>query len=339
MESLHHLTVVLLAALTGSYIGIHLAMLIHLGIEALFLKPFKFIYKEITILGFKFCKNSDEKWERNGQNYKGTTIAEPIIDLKNISEDELKDQEKRTNTFLLITNGLFLIVSIVVFVGCLIMRSNMSLAIPRGFILFLGIAVLFMGCVRMIICVYSILHINSNTLSGYATRATNKYRAGVPLQLLDLKPEKELDFKNVKDLDRRLYFPLYFSYCDLCERFDDLADAVTEYEKIKRPDTEITVDKVTWMYLTYYFSYHNIDPSKAQMYYRRAGKVLDTDKDANGMRVKGFYHLNIMKDLDKARECLKSAEASIDTFSIPVAREEERILIARLRDAIENYKG
>ena len=314
-------------------------MLLKVGIEALLLKPFKLKFREMSIFGYRFYKNNDGKWERNGRNPNGLTLAEPYFEVKNASPEELKSLDKRTHTFILVTDVILLVICIAAFIGCLILRENTSLELFRSFLLWFGITFLVRGIVSCIIGIYAIARVSSNTLSGYANRAINQYRAGVPLQTMDLKPEKDLDFKNVKDLDRLLYFPIYFSYCDMCEKFDELAEAVTEYEKIRQPETSTTSDKVNSIYLTYYYSYHNIDPAKAQMYYSRAGKMLDQDKDANGMRIKGFYYLNAMNDIEKARECLSNAESSIDTYSIPVERENERILITRLRKTIEEYNG
>lgn len=336
---LHHFVGILFVILLGSYIAIHLTMLIALGIQALFLKPFKYKFREFVIFGYKFYKNPEGKWERNGRSHNGLTMGDPLFDMENATEEEVRDLEKRSYIYMFITRGLCLAIGIAVFIGSIILRNLITLDVLRAFILTIGITFLIRGIIGIIITIYSISRANSNTLSGYTTRALNQYRAGVPLQSMDLKPEKELNFRNSKDFERSMYFLIYFSYCDLCEKFDELEEAVKNYEKLKTPDNASSVDIAIYINLVYYYSYHNIDPEKAHMYYERAGKHLDQDKDANGMRIKGFYQLNIKNDLEKAKECLANAQASIDTFSVPVERENERILIARLSGAIDKYQG
>ncbi len=332
-------TVIMFAALMGSFIGIHVEMLIKLGLQAIFLKPFKLIFREVTIFGLKFLRNADGKWERNGRLKNGLTIGEVYVDIKNCSEDEIRTSEKRSNIFMSLVAVLSLIIAVSVFVGCMVIRSNVSSDIIRAFVLFFGLTFLVIAVSQVLIAIYVISRTNSNTLSGYAARALNSFKAGVPLQSMDLKSEKELNFINPKDFERRLYFLIYFNYCDICEKFDELEEAVKQYEQIKSPETVTSTEIANYINLTYYYSYHHIDPEKAQMYNERAGKPLEQDKDPNGMRIKGFYQLNIKNDLDKAKECLANAQASIDTFSIPAERENERILIARLSDAIDNYQG
>ena len=336
---LTHLIGIMFAGIIGSFIALQLSMLIKLGIQALFLKPFKLMFKELSIFGLKYYKNSDNKWERNGRSKNYLTIGDVGIDVKNSSEEEIKTSDKRCNLFLVLVAMISLIIAVVVFVGCIVLRGNITLDIIRAFVLLFGLTFLIQGITGVGITIYVISRTNSNTLSGYATRALNKYKSGVPLQSMDLKPEKELNFGNSKDFERRMYFLIYFSYCDLCEKFDELEEAVKNYEKLKAPDNASSVDIAIYINLVYYYSYHNIDPEKAHMYYERAGKYLDQDKDANGMRIKGFYQLNIKNDLEKAKECLAHAQASIDTFSVPVERENERILIARLSGAIDKYQG
>ena len=65
---------------------------------------------------------------------------------------------------------------------------------------------------------------------------------------------------------------------------------------------------------------------------------IEKDTDPNTMRIRGFYELNCFGDPVKARELSMKALEGLDTVSIPVEREYERKCIAKLNNAIDNFK-
>ena len=178
---------------------------------------------------------------------------------------------------------------------------------------------------------------SKKSLGGYMTSAAGMLRAGIPFEKMDLKSVRELNYPKVWDTERKMYFPIYFSYLDANGFYDRMPEAVADVEAVLKPGERSKVAIAVLMTLVYYYSYHHIEPSMAKEYYHRMGDEIEKDTDCNTMRIKGFYELNCFGNADKARECATAALAKLDSFSVPAERDYERKCIARLNSAISGF--
>lgn len=76
------------------------------------------------------------------------------------------------------------------------------------------------------------------------------------------------------------------------------------------------------------------DQSKAKTYYEKAGKILQNDKDVNGLRVKAYYEYYINNDINAARVFCDSAMAVADKFPIKGQGLMEQDLVKALQHTI-----
>ena len=93
---------------------------------------------------------------------------------------------------------------------------------------------------------------------------------------------------------------------------------------------------MNYMWLIFWYSRYDIDPSAAKAFYDRVGHVLENDKDANAKRVLGYYAFGIERDIYKAQRYVNEGLAVIESFSLPgEEREMERKLLRELQGFID----
>ena len=78
------------------------------------------------------------------------------------------------------------------------------------------------------------------------------------------------------------------------------------------------------------------DEDKAREYYEKAGKILEKDKDINGLRVKAYYEYYINKASGPAALLCEEALAVADVFPIKGQGLMEKSLVKHLMELIEN---
>lgn len=294
--------------------------------------------KRIRIFGLTLERQSDGKWEKRDAKFYFGFAAEFSFDLKKaegLSQEQLAAKE---SLFLIIS----CLVSLLITGSCAALGVLGGLCIESDFlasvVYWTGIALFIFDIVRFGIRLFLILRVNAqNSLGGYVQTALGKIRAGVPMAQLDLKPVMDLDFKKVMRAEKIMYFPIYFTYLDASGQYDLMAAAVGDIENEMRPAATTGPEMMAAATLVYYYSYHYVDVRKAKEYYHRMGDTFEKDKDANVMRIKGFYNLNCFGDVNSAINCLNAAKASVDSFSSGSEREYERTCIAKLEAAINRF--
>lgn len=305
----------------------------------IFAPLFCFKVKEFRMFGLTLERQNDGKWEKRGGKVTVGFTAECVLDLDKtvgVSDEKLRAKEAG---LLLVNSITELIVAGAFALAGVYGGLNIESDFPASTVLWFGIAVLVFSVVRFGVRIWILIKTNaSNSLAGYTQNALAKIRADVPFENLDLKPVSEMDYKKIANVEKIMYFPLYFMYLDASGKYDRMAAAVGEIEGIIKPAANSRADAAVLIALVYYYSCHYIMPSTAKEYYHRVGDALEKDRDANGMCIKGFYNLNCFGDINRARECLNQANASIDSFSRGSEREYWRKNIAKLSDAINRFQ-
>ena len=317
-----------------------ISSLIHTLMNFVLAPVFCFKVTEFRVFGLTYEKQRNGKWEYRGNKHNIGFMASCIIDVdkcKGMDNDKLTSKEA---AFLLTIALADILIAGAGLIGGIYGGLNIKSTFMASVLYWFCVSLFIFVMIRAVISFYVVIKVNSkNTLGGYAQAATGKIRAGIPFEKLDLKPVSELKLKKVTYMERIVYFPFYFAYLDASGRFDLMPPAVEEIESLLKTTSNSRPELAVCITLVYYYSCHCISPSKAKDYYNRAGDTLARDTDTNGMRVKGFYELNCFGNAQKARECLNNALAKIDTFSIGSERDYERVLLARLSDAIERFQG
>ena len=295
---------------------------------------------EIQALGFKFVKQRDGKWEYCGHKPSIGFNACNVFDIQKYGVLDSKVM-KAMDTLSCVT---FTVLDLIFVVFFLILGVNGAINIESEFLatvsMIAGISYAVFGIVRVVISLYVIIKSNmKNTLAGYTQAAISMLRTGVPMEKMDLKSISELGFTKATKYEKVMYFGIYFSYLDASCQYDKMAAAVGEVEQILSPNSNTRLDNMAYAILVYYYSYIYIDPSRAKDYYHRCGDSLAKDKDANSLRIKGFYELNCFGNVEKAKEFAMAAENAVESFSMGSERDYERRCIAKLNDAISHFQG
>ncbi|MDQ2084878.1 site-2 protease family protein [Herbivorax sp. ANBcel31] len=79
----------------------------------------------------------------------------------------------------------------------------------------------------------------------------------------------------------------------------------------------------------------NKEREKAAKYYKKAGKILQNDKDINGIRVKAYYEYYVNKNMNVAKFFCERALEVADKFPIKGQALIEEKLVKRLKTVIE----
>ena len=306
----------------------------------LFSKMFKVKVVEIKALGFKWEHQHNGKWIYTGYKPGLGFAASSHYDLDKCEGMTFAQMKANENLYLVCVMIANLLTATGIFIAGLAGGVNIPSELLASITVELGTSVMVFTLIMAVITIRVLIRVNNkNSLIGYQQSVVAMVRANIPFEKLDLKSVPELHFKKVTDYEKEIYFPFYFAYLDATEQFDKMAAAVGDIEQTLKPNGDSRVDRFIYCTLTYYFSTIYFDPEKAKEYYAKAGDTLAKDTDANGMRIKGFYELNCFGNVAKARECLEAAEAAVENFSTGSEREHERMLIARLRGAIEKFPG
>lgn len=88
-----------------------------------------------------------------------------------------------------------------------------------------------------------------------------------------------------------------------------------------------------------YFACISGNKDKAKIYYEKAGKILERDKDVNGHRIKAYYQYYINKDLKAAADHCDSALVVADKYPGRGQAFMEEDLVKALKEKIENQQS
>lgn len=314
--------------------------LIRLLIDIILAPFFKHRPVEIGVLGFRWSRHSDGKWSYYG--YRASLGFSAYLAFKLDKFGTLPNKTIRA-----LDTGMALSSSLADFIigaGFLVLGVNGATNIENDLLaaisMIFGISYFVFATVRLVISLRIIIKANSkHSLAGYHQGTLAMIRSGVPMDKMDLKSAAELGFSNASKTEKLMYFTVYFSYLDASGQYDKMAAAVGEVEQLLSPNGTNKIELVVFALLVYYYSYIYIDPTRAKDYYHRGGEPLSKDRDANALRIRGFYELNCFGDVNRAREYADSALKAVEHFSMGSEREYERQCIARLYDAINNFRG
>lgn len=322
-----------------SIVGLVLATFIQGLVQLIFAKPFGMAVTDISIFGFKYSKLKSGKWEYRGKKMGIGLDVTTAFDLDKALSMEPKKLMAKEKSYIIVTSSVMLLAGLGLFAGLLIATFNSETNLLATIYLFLGIWTLIFIIGKFCLAIAVLGKVNSEkSLGGYTQQGLNMLRAGVPFEKMDLKPVSELNYKNIWNSERLMYFILYFEYLDAIDAFDKIPQAVADAEPVLDPDLDTKVALGVCMDLVYYYSYYHIVPDRAKAYYQRIEADISKDTEPNAMFIKGFYQLNCFGNVEGAKECVVKALEKIDTFSVPVEREYTRKCINRLNNAIENYQ-
>lgn len=320
-------------------VGLVLSTFIQGLIQLAFAKVFGMKVTDILIFGTKYTKRKNGKWEKIGRKAGVGLQVLTSFDLERDAGTDAKKLIAKEKAYMIVTALTMLLTGIGIFIGLLIATFNVYSYFLGSVFFLLGAWTLIFVIGKFITTISVLTKVNAKkSLSGYAQERLSMLRSGVPFEQMDLKPVSALDYKKVWDTERMMYFLLYFEYLDANDYFERIPEAVADVESVLKPNAAYTkISQGVYMDLTYYYSYHNIVPSKAKEYYHRIIDDIEKDTEPNAMFVKGFYELNCFGNVETAKNCAIKALEKIEEFSVPVEREYCRKCINRLNHAIDNF--
>ena len=305
------------------------------------LKPFGGEIREISYFGFKYSKTVDGELKYVGHKPSILFSAEFGMDMKKLEGVDNKKVISRERAFMLTTAFLNLLIGAGVLALCLWGTFSSSFYTLASMSFLFGLCYFVIAIIRTIMVIRVVIRTGAKTLARYTQTQIALLRDGVTFDKMDLKPVNELGFKKVWESERRLYFILYFEYLDYNEMFDRLPEAVADVERALLPGKSAgsKIDQSVFEVLVYYYSYHNIVPSKAKEYYHRVLDEITKDTDSYASCIKGFYELYCFGNADKAGEYVSKALENFDKVQSTAEKEYVRKCIARLNQAIGNFPG
>lgn len=162
------------------------------------------------------------------------------------------------------------------------------------------------------------------------TKLMAQLSAGIPPRDLVIDPDMELD-KETFDL----YIILYKYYKALDS---NNVEEMNSNARILEKNIEFfpAHSLPSLYYELCYLACISGDEDKAKNYYEKAGKILERDKDVNGLRVKAYYEYYINKDLEAAATYCDNALAVVNKFPVKGQAFMEEDLVKALKEKIEN---
>lgn len=164
-------------------------------------------------------------------------------------------------------------------------------------------------------------------------RLCSEVSAGKPLKDMDIPS----NFNRYQPDALDIIFLVYSYFKAL-----DTDDTEKRFEYIKIMEQSINYIPSTMLppiyYEICYIACINEDKEKAIEYYKKAGTILQKDKDVNGMRVKAYYEYYINKNINVAKFFCESALEVVDKFPIKGQALIEEKLVKRLIAIMDNNK-
>ena len=320
-------------------VGLVLSTFVKGLIQLAFAKPMGMKVTDIMIFGFKFTKLKNGKWEQRGKRIGIGLQVETGYDLERYPDIDSEKLIYKDKAYIILPSIVMLVIGIGAFWGLLIATFHADTYLLASIYFLLGFWLLLFIIGKFCLAISVVTKVNGKkSLGGYTQEGLSMLRSGVPFKDMDLKPFSELNYKKIWDTEKQMYFLLYLEYLDANGFFDRMPEAVAEVERTLKPnmaDSKILLG--VYMDLVYYYSYHNIVPSKAKEYYHRIVDDISKDTEPNAMVIKGFYELNCFGNVETAKNCVIKALEKIDGFSTGAEREHCRQCINRLNHAIDNF--
>ena len=153
--------------------------------------------------------------------------------------------------------------------------------------------------------------------------------AGIRPRNLDIS--LSIDLENIKEFDMNIIIFLYFKALD-----DNNIKKMNKYIDLieKNIDVALSWSLEAFYYEICYNACINKEKEKAEKYYKKSGKILQKDKDANGLRIKAYYEYYINNNGKKAIKYCDNALTVIDKFPLKGQALMEKDLVNKLKKSI-----
>ena len=160
-------------------------------------------------------------------------------------------------------------------------------------------------------------------------RLSSQLAAGVRPGNLEIS--LAVDEDNLEGIDLRIIILLYFKALD--NKNGEVEGYLELIEKNINKIPSFTLP--TFYYEICYNACIMNNKEKAEKYYKKGGKILQKDEDANGCRIKAYYEYYINDDKEKALAYCNKGLVVVDKFPIKGQAVMEEELIRDLKNRIE----
>jgi tetratricopeptide (TPR) repeat protein len=165
-------------------------------------------------------------------------------------------------------------------------------------------------------------------------KMTSQLSAGIRPKDIQISPPENLDNPEIYDIMTILY--LYFKALDN----KDLNNMLHYANLLEKNLDAFPYPALPGLYYELCFiGCITDDATKAKRYCEKSGKILQNDKDINGLRVKAYYEYHINKNEKAAIDFCESAIVVESKFPIKGQGMMERDLVEALKELIESNPG
>ncbi|MCR4646087.1 MAG: hypothetical protein K5695_11900 [Oscillospiraceae bacterium] len=330
-------------------LSVHAKSLLRLLTDALIMPLFGYKVKSMSFFGLRFESEKNGGWHKVPFKYEQTISHNCGIDLRKPIPEDAERKEKialyvsTILTFLIscgiafLFRGSFarLLEQFHSFISPDLIVSSVYPSyldwLAAGFAVGLVFHSLF--SVGTTVYIYAVM---MKKLAGYTSSLIKRMRAGEKVYDMALRPASELPYKNPTQIEIMLYNNIYLFYLLLHDNIDAMRPVMTDMTAYFRNQEYHSAQTMNYMWLIFWYSRYDIDPSAAKAFYDRVGHVLENDKDANAKRVLGYYAFGVERDIYKAQRYVNDGLAVIESFSLPgEEREMERKLLNELQGFID----
>jgi hypothetical protein len=148
----------------------------------------------------------------------------------------------------------------------------------------------------------------------------------------DLEISLSADMDNLQPFDMAIIIYSYFKALDN-QNYEDMLHYTALFEENIEVFPSMVLPSV--YYELCYMGCISKDEDKANEYYKKAGKILQGDKDVNGLRVKAYYEYYINNDEKAAAIFCENALAVADKFPFKGQGKMEKDLVLVLSEKVK----
>ncbi|MBR5040562.1 MAG: hypothetical protein IKX68_05560 [Clostridiales bacterium] len=155
---------------------------------------------------------------------------------------------------------------------------------------------------------------------------------------VELPPLTDLTHLDPSEPDKLLYLDMRYRKCSFENDLSGMAMCAMELELLNEAKL-LQINRFSRnSNLMDYYAFRQKDPVKAREYYEKSKNEIEDDRDCNGRRKLAYFSYFVLKDPEKAKECIEQGFAAL-TVEDPMFTEEEknyeRQMLTYLKDLID----
>ena len=250
--------------------------------------------------------------------------------------DLSKVEKKRLKVLDIVISGISFILAVTMMILSFLKWRSLSDGCFRSVVW--GVCAGFFGYSLMLVVAVIKAYATKNTFRAFLVEKMREKQQKGTFDGVDIPPLSEVLHLNPSEPEKLMYLDIRYRKCSFENDLFGISTCALEMETLNDMKLTSSTRFSKNSTLMDYYAFRQKDPVKAREYYEKSKNEIEDDRDCNGRRKLAYFSYFVLKDPEKAKECIEQGFSAL-TVEDPMFTEEERHyerqMLTYLKDLIE----